>query len=101
MMTASKQLCAYGCAAGGIGSSDPPANPCSWLSDKLWGELVRLSNDVPGFAGLEASFKEDPSSFKVGGGTRLCVCALLHGCLSGYGSTGDCVLHRIQQHSCS
>uniref|UniRef100_A0A383V949 AAA+ ATPase domain-containing protein n=1 Tax=Tetradesmus obliquus TaxID=3088 RepID=A0A383V949_TETOB len=50
---------------GGIGSSDPPANPCSWLSDKLWGELVRLSNDVPGFDGLEAAFREDTASFKV------------------------------------
>jgi hypothetical protein len=53
------------CASGGIGSSDPPANPCSWLSDKLWGELVRLSSDVPGFDGLEASFREDPGRFKV------------------------------------
>ncbi|KAF6265404.1 dynein heavy chain 6 [Scenedesmus sp. NREL 46B-D3] len=50
---------------GGIGSADPPASPCAWLSDKLWGELVRLSGDVPGFDGLEASFRDDPGGFKV------------------------------------
>eukprot|EP00878_Enallax_costatus_P042093 GHUV01049098.1.p1 GENE.GHUV01049098.1~~GHUV01049098.1.p1 ORF type:complete len:115 (-),score=32.16 GHUV01049098.1:114-458(-) len=51
--------------SGGIGSSEPPANPSTWLTDKLWGELVRLSSDVHGFEGLEASFREDQAGFKV------------------------------------
>eukprot|EP00879_Flechtneria_rotunda_P017460 GHRR01018298.1.p1 GENE.GHRR01018298.1~~GHRR01018298.1.p1 ORF type:complete len:1011 (+),score=303.03 GHRR01018298.1:919-3951(+) len=50
---------------GGISSSEPPHNPSNWLPDKLWGELVRLSNDVPDFEGLEADFREHQDAFKV------------------------------------
>lgn len=53
------------CASGGISSSEPPANPISWLSDKSWGELVRLSADVKGFEGLEQAVRADPAAFKV------------------------------------
>jgi hypothetical protein len=53
-------------AAGGISSTEPPPNPCSaWLSNKLWGELVRLSSGVKGFDGLEAAFHQDQDAFKV------------------------------------
>lgn len=51
--------------AGGISSSEPPANPVSWLSDKSWGELVRLSADVKGFEGLEQAFRDNTAAFKV------------------------------------
>jgi hypothetical protein len=52
-------------AAGGISSSEPPANPATWLPDKSWGELVRLSADVKGFEGLEQAFRDNAAGFKV------------------------------------
>jgi hypothetical protein len=58
-------VCVLLVLAGGISSSEPPANPVSWLSDKSWGELVRLSADVKGFEGLEQAFRDDPVAFKV------------------------------------
>jgi len=53
------------CCAGGISSSDPPANPVSWLSDKSWVELVHLSSDIKGFEGLEEAFRSQEAAFKV------------------------------------
>lgn len=60
-----EQRMVWACRAGGISSSEPPANPISWLSDKSWGELVRLSADVKGFDGLEQAIRADPGAFKV------------------------------------
>jgi hypothetical protein len=59
---------------GGISSSEPPPNPTSWLSDKSWGELVRLGADVKDFEGLEQSFRDSQTAFKVGGIRRFGMC---------------------------
>lgn len=65
--------------AGGIGSSELPPNPSQWLTDKLWGELVRLSSDVPGFEGLEETFREDQAGFKVSVPGHLTGCLMSDG----------------------
>jgi hypothetical protein len=52
--------------AGGVSTSDPPDNPSSWLSDKLWGELCRLDAMGAPFAGVAADFGARQDEFKVG-----------------------------------
>eukprot|EP01135_Chromosphaera_perkinsii_P002036 Nk52_evm83s215 gene=Nk52_evmTU83s215 len=50
---------------GGVGIEKPPPNPDpSWMSDKSWGEIYRLSR-LPKFKSLDESFVSDSSSWKV------------------------------------
>lgn len=51
--------------AGGVATSNPPANPSAWLSDKLWRELWRLGAAGPAFEGLAEDFAEQQDAFKV------------------------------------
>lgn len=52
-------------SAGGVASSDPPENPSTWLSDKLWGELCRLNSAGGPFLGLAEDFAARQADFKV------------------------------------
>ena len=45
-------------------------NPSEWLADKLWTEMVRLSEAFEPFKGLAQSFKENQAPWKVGAGAR-------------------------------
>eukprot|EP00798_Chlamydomonas_sp_ICE-L_P008519 gene8518-4817_t len=49
---------------GGVATGEPPPNPSDWLSDKLWGEMCRLSETFPPFNGLSDSFKENMAPWK-------------------------------------
>ena len=52
--------------SGGISTTDPPANPSTWLADKLWGEMVRLDESFPyPFKGLAEDFTREQEKFKV------------------------------------
>lgn len=48
---------------GGISVQDPPRNPTTWLPEKLWAEICRLSN-LSAFHGLMQDLTEDPETFK-------------------------------------
>ncbi|KAK3261161.1 hypothetical protein CYMTET_29916, partial [Cymbomonas tetramitiformis] len=49
---------------GGIGASrEYPPNPAPWQQNKLWEEMVRMS-DLPSFEGFSNQFKQNPASFK-------------------------------------
>jgi dynein heavy chain len=51
---------------GGLSSAEPPPNPAAaWLSDKQWGELVRLAASMAVFEGLQEAFTSDQAAFKV------------------------------------
>lgn len=43
---------------GGISTQEAPPNPVTWLADKQWGEMVRLSG-FESFKGLSDSFCEE------------------------------------------
>ncbi|MEW5317509.1 MAG: hypothetical protein WDW38_008798 [Sanguina aurantia] len=49
---------------GGVSTAEPPANPSEWLSEKLWGEMVRLGETFKPFAGLSDSFAADQAPWR-------------------------------------
>ncbi|KAK9829119.1 hypothetical protein WJX72_004004 [[Myrmecia] bisecta] len=48
---------------GGVGTQEPPPNPCTWLSDKLWAEMNRLSA-FEAFHGFAEAFQADQAPWK-------------------------------------
>ena len=49
---------------GGVSTAEPPPNPTDWLADRLWAEMVRLSEGFAAFLGLDQSFCADPAPWR-------------------------------------